>query len=280
MLEIQEERATGEGAAVGAVAGSCDQRNVCKAAVSALRGAGTEANATGRRRRVVEKTSHAVEDVAAGEKATENLGIAAVNPFGAELPGVLTFNDGKIVADVGAIKEFVNGRLQEKWLAEAEVGSKAHGGVWNARGVDREARAGFAGIGEMGFVEHAVREGAEPIGADGFNLRRAFDAVGGGAIGRDVKGLIGVLGPVEVVGAEDLIFGIEVVVDATENGGVADRVIDSKPFIRVLDTRWERRGLEEVEKRDALAFRACANYRIIHTCDRRGHGAGWPERNA
>jgi len=43
------------------------------------------------------------------------------------------------------------------------------------------------------------------------------------------KGLIGILGPVEIVGAEDLISWSQVVVDAPENGSVADRVVNGTP---------------------------------------------------
>ncbi len=223
----------------------------------------------------MQEARYAVEDIAASEEPSENLGVAAVNPFAAELPGVLALYDGKVVANIGAIKEFVDGRLQEKWLAEAEAGSKPHGGVRDTVCIDRQARACFTSVGEMGFVEHAVRQSAEPIGADGLNFGRAFDAVSRGAVGGHIEGFIGILGPVEIVGAEDLILGVQVVVDAPENCSVADRVLNGNALVSILNTGWERSSLEEVEKGDALAFRACANRCIIHAHDRSSHGAGW-----
>src|SRR5258708_990348 len=222
VLEIEKQWAPGEGAAVRAVAANGDQRNVCEATVGAFRGAGTETDAIRSRRRVVEEGVNAVKDVATGKEAAENLGIAAMNPFAAELPGVLAFNDREIIANVGAIKEFVDRRLQEKRLAEAEVGGEAHRGIRNAVCVGRKAGPGLTGVGQVDFVEHTVRESAEPIGADRLDFGRAFDAVGGGPVCRHIEGLIGILGPVEVVGPKGLTSGVQVVVDATENRGVAD----------------------------------------------------------
>src|SRR5207249_9756278 len=56
-----------------------------------------------RRRRVAEKTGHAVEDVAALEKAAEYLRIVRVQPLTAGLHGVPSGADGKVVIDLDAL---------------------------------------------------------------------------------------------------------------------------------------------------------------------------------
>src|SRR5216684_8842864 len=198
----------------------------------------------------MEETSHAVENVAACEKATENLGIAAVNPLAADLKGVLALDDGEVVTNVGAIEELVNGGLEKERLAETEVGGKTHSGIRDAGRADGAARTGFASISEMGLVEHAVGKCAEPVGADGLDFGGAFNAVGGGAVGGDVESLIGVFGPVEIVGAENLILGVQVVVDTTEDGSVANGVVDNFAFVLF------EIGLKEIEKRKTLAIGA------------------------
>src|SRR6266849_184024 len=231
----------------------------------------------------MEETSHAVENVAAGEKATENLGIAAVNPLAADLKGVLALDDGEVVTNVGAIEELVNGGLEKERLAETEVGGKTHSGIRDAGRADGAARTGFASVGEVGFVEHAVGKSAKPVGADGLDFRGAFDAVGGGAVGGDVKGLVGVLGPVEIIGAEDLILGVEVVVDAPENGRVPNLVDNGKAFVRVFDRRREGCVIEEIEKREALALGAGGNCGVGDVTagaeHRAGDAAGSSERD-
>src|SRR6266436_3093283 len=127
----------------------------------------------------MEETSHAVENVAAGEKATENLGIAAVNPLAADLKGVLALDDGEVVTNVGAIEELVNGGLEKERLTETEVGGKTHSGIRDAGRADGAARTGFASVGEVVFVEHAVGKSAKPLGADGFLFVFVFACRGG-----------------------------------------------------------------------------------------------------
>src|ERR1700730_14086780 len=119
----------------------------------------------------------------------------------------------------------------------------------------------------MGFVEHAVRESAEPIGADGLDLGRALDAVGGGAVSGDIEGLIGILGPVEIVGAEDLIFRVQVIVDAAKNRGIANGVLDRQAFV-LTET-----ALKEIEQCEALAIGAGGYLRI-------GDRSTWTENGA
>ena len=80
----------------------------------------------------MEESDWAVENVLAGEEASEDLRVPAVEPFTADLPGVLAGNQGKIVANTRAPENFIDGRLEEKRLAEPERGGEAHRGVRHA----------------------------------------------------------------------------------------------------------------------------------------------------
>jgi len=68
----------------------------------------------------VEETGYVAENVATGEETAENLGIEAVNPFAAELKCVLAFDEGEIVAEIGAPENFINGGFEEERLAKAK----------------------------------------------------------------------------------------------------------------------------------------------------------------
>src|ERR1700758_1512339 len=113
-----------------------------------------------------------------------------MNPFAAEFPGVLALNDRKIVANIGTVEKLVDVWLQEKRLAEAEVGTEAHSGVWNCRWINRFARPRFTSVSEMSFVEHAVGKSTEPVGADRLDFRWAFDTIGAGSVSGHIEGLI------------------------------------------------------------------------------------------
>ena len=147
-----------------------------------------------------------VEDIASGEEAPENLAIVAVNPFTADLPSVLAFDDREIVANVGAPKDFIDGGLKEERLAEAECRGKAHGRVRHAGRIDGVARAVFPRIGEVGLVQHGVGECAEPVAVDVLDFRRTFGAVGARAICGNVESLVGILGPVKAVRPKNLVL--------------------------------------------------------------------------
>ena len=120
----------------------------------------------------------------------------------------LSVNDGEVVTNLRAPKKFVDIRIQEERLAKAERRAKAHRGVRNGSGINGVAGTILARIREMRFVQFVIGESAVPAGVEDLNLAGTLDAVGGGAIGRDVKGLVGILGPVKTVGTEDLVLGV------------------------------------------------------------------------
>ncbi len=51
----------------------------------------------------------------------------------------------------------------------------------------------------MGLVQHGVGKRAEPVGVHSLDMRRAFDSIRRSAVSRNVKGLVGILGPVKII---------------------------------------------------------------------------------
>src|SRR5262249_12753864 len=155
---------------------------------------------------IVEKPGYAVKNIAAGKEAAEDLRVAAVNPLATELKSMLTVNERQAVTNVGAPEDFVNGRLKEEWLTETESCAKAHRGVGNGVLVDGVTGTILARVRKMRFVELGRRDGAIPVAVGDLNFGGAFDAVGSGAISRNIESLVGILGPVVAVGTENLIL--------------------------------------------------------------------------
>src|ERR1700732_2146152 len=87
-------------------------------------------------------------------------------------------------------------------------------------------------------------------------MRRAFNPIGRGAVGRNVESLIRVVGTVEVVGPKDLVFGVEVIVDAAKDRRVPHRVVD-RPALVITEI-----GLKEIQKRLTLAISTGRNLSI------------------
>src|SRR5256885_15101916 len=113
------------------------------------------------------RSNHVAENISAGKETAENLRIAAVNSFGADLESVLATDQGDVVANVSAPKNFVDGGLEEKGLAEAkriERRSGADSSVRDARGNGCKAGAILAGVGKVRFIQHGVGKSAEPVG--------------------------------------------------------------------------------------------------------------------
>src|SRR4029077_20967324 len=100
--------------------------------------------------------------------------------------------------------------------------------IWHAGRIDRVAWAIFSCVGEVGLVQHGIRKCAEPVGVDSLDFRRTLDAVGTRAVCRNVESLIGVFGPIVAVGTENLILGVQIVIHAAKNGGIALLVDDGK----------------------------------------------------
>src|SRR5689334_14141585 len=126
-------------------------------------------------RYVVHESHSIVEKVESFEKSSEDLGVVAVQPLSASFYSVLAANDGEIVPYVGAPENFINGRLQEKWLAEAEskrswaIG-RTYIRVRHALRVGCVAGPIFACVGEMCFVEFGSRNCAEPVSINCLDL--------------------------------------------------------------------------------------------------------------
>jgi hypothetical protein len=116
--------------------------------------------------------------------------------------------------------------------------------------------ARFAGIGEVRLVQQVAGNRIEPVSIDRLNVRRALDTVGGGSVGGHVKGLVGVVGAVEVVGTEDLVFGVEVVIHAAKDRGIADGVVDGQTFVVV------EIGLEKAQESLPLTITAGGDLRV------------------
>src|SRR5256886_3055533 len=213
-------------------------------------------------RDVVHEAGNTVEDIASCKESPENLSIVAVNPFAPDLPGVLAPDDREIVTDVGAPKDFIYGRLKEEWRTEAECRGKAHGRVRHAGRIDGVARAVFSSVGEMGLVQHGVGECAEPVAVNILNFRRAFDSISTRAVCRNVKGLIGILGPVKAVRAKNLVLRVQVIVHAAKYRGIALLVDTGESFVSVLEGRREGRRLKETDQGNALAIGVGIDYRV------------------
>ncbi len=228
----------------------------------------------------MQKTRDAVKNIAPGKETAKDLGVPSMDPFAAKLPGVLALHQGKVVANLRAIIEFVNIGLEEEGLAKSEVWKEAGRGVGYRRRIDGFARTSFTRIGEMRLVQHGVGKRADPVRVDGLDMGRAFDSVRGSAVRGNVEGLIGILGPVKVVGTEDLVLGIQVVIHAAKNGGVALFMNNGKAFVGVLERSRKSRGVEEIQKCHALAFSAAGDDPVIHADDRSCDGTRGAKRSA
>src|SRR5581483_6338765 len=260
-LQVQEQRTTREGGSGGAIARTRDD-----GAVAATRRGRTEA-AGRRRRRVAQEAGHAVEDVAAGEETAEHLAVVAVQPLAAELDVVLAGEDGVVVTDLRAPEQLINRGLQEERRSETERGGESHRGVSRNIRIDRGAAAVFARVAEVPFVDLRLGDGGEQVEVEAVDeRRRAFDAVGRVAVGRNVEGLVLVARTVEVVRRAHLVVLSHVPVVLGEHSRVANLVVDRLALVLIAG------GFEEVEQRDALAFGVAVNQRLVGRDRRRRHG--------
>src|SRR5262249_48937554 len=154
VLQIQQERPAGKVAAVRALAiggaGNVGhQRNVGERAVGTLRRGWSKSDPHRARRGEVHESGDAVKDIAARKEAAEDLLVVSVQPLAAELESVLSADNRNAVSEIMAVKQLVHRGLQEKRLAKAEIGGKAHGCVGNRVEIHGRARAGFPGVGKM-----------------------------------------------------------------------------------------------------------------------------------
>jgi len=196
------------------------------------------------------------------------LGVLGMQPLATNFHCVFSVDHREVVANLGAPEKFVDVRIQEERLAETERGAEAHGGVWNRAGIDGVARAIFAGVSKVRFVHLVIGERAEPTGVEYLNLAGAFDAVGSRSVGGNVECLIGILRPIEAVGAKDLVIGIEVVVHAAKDGSVANGMIHGFAIVFI------KIGLQEIEQGHTLAVWAGADDRIGGQCSVKNGGDG------
>src|SRR5579859_4187459 len=136
------------------------------------------------------------------------------------------------------VESLAGPRPEEEGLTEAEAGpwgdtDAAHAGIRNGVRVDGRARPGFMSERKVAFVEAVVGEGGDEIEVESLDVGRALDAVCRVAVGRDIKGLVGITRIVEVIGAVEEIFLVEVVVDAAEEGSVVNDVIDGLALLLI-----------------------------------------------
>ena len=102
----------------------------------------------------------------------------------------------------------------------------------------------------MSFIQFVGGDGAIPVAVGDLNLARSLDAVGGRSVSRHIERLVGVLGPVVAVRAENLILGVDVVVHASKTGAIAHEVVDGFAVVFI------EAGLHEVEQGHTLAVGA------------------------
>src|SRR5207249_4427703 len=207
------------------------------------------------------KTDCAIEKVQAVEEAAKNLSVIAVEPLAAKFDGVLAVDDGEVVSYVATPKDFVYFGLEEEGLTEPESEGRwavhrADIRVWHGRRIGRVARPIFARVSKMCFVEFAARNGAKPVCIDGLDFRRSFDAIRGCPVGRHIKRLVRIFRVVEVVGPENLVLGIQVIVDPAKDRTIAYCMIYRRAIIFI------ERALREIQKRYSLTVRISQNLRV------------------
>src|SRR5207245_793247 len=111
----------------------------------------------------MQKAGDRIEDVAALMKATEDLRVACVNPFPSKFPGVLSLDDREVVANVRAIYQLVDVRLEKEGLPETEIRGKTDGCIRHRGSIDSFARPRLTRIREVRFGGHSGRQSAEPV---------------------------------------------------------------------------------------------------------------------
>ena len=74
----------------------------------------------------MQEANNRVEDVAALKEPTEDLRVIAVQELSAELDGVIAGDDREIVANLSALKHFIDVGTEKEGIPEAESRDKAH----------------------------------------------------------------------------------------------------------------------------------------------------------
>src|SRR5579859_942111 len=170
MLEIEQKRTARECRAVRACRIAIRQeRKICKRPVRAF--GSSVAEACPSRSCVMQESHGAVKNIAPSEEPTENLRIPAMDPFSAKLPGMLALDQGEIVPDVCAVKQFIDFGLKKEGLAKTEVRCswrkiKTHRRVRHARWIDGATWSILSCIGKVRFIQHTVGNGINPVRAD------------------------------------------------------------------------------------------------------------------
>ena len=234
---------------------------------------GVRAKAAGRgRRRIAQKSCHAVEQVAAFEEATKNLRVLRVQPLAAGLDGVGAVDDGEIVLQLEPIPELVDIRSQEERVAEPERRHEPHARVGRNRRGSGGARAVLARVREVELVQPVRGDGAEQVDVQHADLRRSFDPVRGIAVARDVERLIRVLRVIEVVGRREVVRRGEVPIELRERRVVVDLVIDRLALFLAAGRS------EKAEECEALAVGAAVDERLVRQERRTAHRARRADR--
>ena len=109
----------------------------------------------------------------------------------------------------------------------------------------------------MPFVHLLTRNAGEQIEIHGVDLGRTFSSIRGGAIRRNVEGLVGIVRAIEVVRSAQIIRGVQVPVILTQNRAVMDLMLNRQAFVLVNAI------LKEAEQSDALAFSIASDQAII-----------------
>src|SRR2546425_12814129 len=108
----------------------------------------------------------------------------------------------------------------------------------------------------MRFIQFAVRKGAKPVCIDCLDFRRPLNSIRSCPIGGNVKGLVRVLRVVVVIRSENLVLGIQVVVDPAKKRTVAYRMIYRCPILLAES------ALHEVHKSYSLTVWISQNLRV------------------
>src|SRR5262252_2827263 len=105
------------------------------------------------RRCVSQESCDTVKQVSASEESAKHLGITTMYPLPARLRRVLAFDERNIVLDLSPPEEFINVRLQEEWVAEAERRTEAHCNIGQEIRLGCFTRTFLAGVSKVDFVD-------------------------------------------------------------------------------------------------------------------------------
>src|SRR5215470_13894940 len=101
----------------------------------------------------MQESGDRIKNIATGEEAAKDLAVIGMQPIAAKLEIVLAMNQGEAIAELCAPDGFIDIRLEEEGVSEAECCAKTHRGICWDVGLRRSAGPNFTLIGEMRFIQ-------------------------------------------------------------------------------------------------------------------------------